>query len=242
MNASPSRDNAKSAGALRVNLAVRHPECWIIELTAETGVGLLGRGVYHTTQQRANSHVTIFSDKKSELDEAVETARASGHTYSVLELEKGREVSTTTSPGDARRELLVEHDPRKQVSNAFTTRGFIYGAPVDVRSGVEHWTVMTHSDRHGIETALDEIRDTESAKIELIGITEVDARPESGELPLFRLSPRQREVFQHAQRAGYYAHPKETTAGDLARELNVTTSTIHEHLHKAEQKLLDLTN
>jgi hypothetical protein len=30
------------------------------------------------------------------------------------------------------------------------------------------------------------------------------------------------------------------TAGDLAEELNITTSTFHEHLHKAEEKLLDL--
>lgn len=239
MNEPPSRNNDGSAGALRVDLAVRHPECWIIDLTSETEVGILGRGVYHTDARRANSHVTLFSDKKSELDEAVETARASGHTFSVLELGQRRDVSTTEAPGDARRELLVEHDPTKQVSDAFTSRGFVYGAPVDVRSGVEHWTLLTKCDRHSIETALDEIRDSEAAKLELIGIAEVDASPKSGELPLFLLSPRQREVFQLARRAGYYAHPKEASAGDLARELGVTTSTIHEHLHKAEQKLLD---
>ena len=62
----------------------------------------------------------------------------------------------------------------------------------------------------------------------------------SGELPLSRLSPRQREVFQLARQSGYYAHPKAATASDLADELGVTTSTVHEHLHKAEQKLLDL--
>lgn len=239
MSELPSRDNDGSAGALRVDLAVRHPECWIIELSSETEVGILGRGVYHTADRRANSHVTLVSDKKSELDEAVETARASGNTFSVLELGHGREISTTVAPGDARRELLVEHDPTKQVSDAFTSRGFVYGAPVDVRSGVEHWTLLTNSDRRTIETSLDEIRDSEAAKVELIGITDVDARPESGELPLFRLSPRQREVFQLARRAGYYAHPKEATADDLATTLGVTTSTIHEHLYKAEQKLLD---
>jgi predicted DNA binding protein len=29
------------------------------------------------------------------------------------------------------------------------------------------------------------------------------------------------------------------TANELAAELGVTTSTVHEHLHKAEAKLLD---
>ncbi|ELZ00386.1 DNA binding protein [Natrialba asiatica DSM 12278] len=136
--------------------------------------------------------------------------------------------------------MLVEHDPTKQVSDALTARGFVYGAPVDIRKGVEHWTLLTHNDRHEIEIALDEVRDLEAAKIELIGISEVDTRVGGGEFPLYNLSPRQREVFQLARRRGYYAHPKEATASDLAAELDVTTSTIHEHLHKAEQKLLDL--
>lgn len=147
---------------------------------------------------------------------------------------------TAPVPGNASRELLVEHDPTRQVSDAFTARGFVYGAPVDIREGVEHWTLLTHNDRHSIETALDEVRDLEAAKIELVGISEVSARPELGELPLSRLSPRQREVFQLARRSGYYTHPKAATASDLADELGVTTSTVHEHLHKPEQKLLDL--
>ena len=57
---------------------------------------------------------------------------------------------------------------------------------------------------------------------------------------MYRLSPRQREVFQLARQRGYYTRPKRATARDLAAELDVTTSTVHEHLHKAEQKLLDL--
>ena len=47
-------------------------------------------------------------------------------------------------------------------------------------------------------------------------------------------------MFQLARQLGYYTHPKTATAADLAEELDVTASTVHEHLHKAEQKLLDL--
>ena len=240
MTESPSRDTPGTGSALRVDLAVRHPECWIIELSSETDAGVLGRGVYHTGDRRANSHVTLVGDRASTLNEAVEVARASGHTFSVAELSHRRDRSGPVEPGNARRELLVEHDPTKQVSDAFTARGFVYGAPVDIRDGVEHWTLLTHNDRHAIETALDEIRDREAAEIELVGVSELKAGPESGELPLSRLSPRQREVFQLARQSGYYAHPKTATASDLADELGVTTSTVHEHLHKAEQKLLDL--
>jgi predicted DNA binding protein len=238
MSESPPTESQGGGSALRVDLAVRHPECWLIELSADTGVGILGRGVYHTGERRANSHVTLVGDETTELDEAVETARASAHTFSVAELSDQR-ASTHSIPGNATRELLVEHDPTKQVSDALTARGFVYGAPVDIREGVEHWTLLTHNGRHEIETALDDVRDLEAAKIELVGISEVEARPESGELPPSRLSPRQREVFQLARNMGYYAHPKAATASDLADELDVTTSTIHEHLHRAEQKLLD---
>jgi predicted DNA binding protein len=236
---SPSNPH-RSGDALRVELAVRHPECWLIDLSSETQVGILGRGVYHTADRLANSHVTLFSDQQTALDEAVETARASGHTFSVAEMTHDHEHDVPVSPGKSRRELLVEHDPTKQVSDAFVSRGFVYGAPVDIRDGVEHWTLLTHNDRHAIQTALDEVRDLEAAQIELIGIAEVDSRAGTGTLPLSRLSARQREVFQLARQLGYYVHPKTATAADLAEELDVTTSTVHEHLHKAEQKLLDL--
>lgn len=227
-------------GALRVDVAVKHPECWIIELSNETDIGVLGRGVYRTADRRANSHVTLFSDHRSTLDEAVEVARASGHTFSVARMTQGYEHAVPVAPGKAREELLVEHDPTKQVSGAFMSRGFVYGAPVDVREGVEYWTLLTHKDRHAIRTALDEVRDSEAAEIEVVAISEMDTRIGEGMLPISRLSPRQREVFQLARQQGYYAHPKKATAGDLADDLDVTTSTIHEHLHKAEQKLLDL--
>lgn len=221
MSESPSSDARSQGAALRVDLAVRHPECWLIELSSEVEVGILGRGVYHTADRRANSHVTLFGDKSAELDEAVEVARASGHPFSVSEMTYGREYATPVVPGNASRELLVEHDPTQQVSDAFTARGFVYGAPMDIREGVEHWPLLTHNDRHAIETALDEVRNLEAAKIELVGISEVNARPELGELPLSRLSPRQREVFQLARESGYYAHPKSATASDLADELGV---------------------
>lgn len=233
-------DRYRSGGALRVNLAVQHPECWIIEVSNETSVGVLGRGVYRTNKHRANSHVTLFSDRITALDEAIEVTRASEHTFSVAEMMRGHEHAVPVAPGKASRELLVEHDPTKQVSDAFMSRGFIYGAPVDIRDGVEHWTLFTHSGRQTIQTALDDVRDLEAAKIDLVGISEVNTGAQDGTLPLYRLSPRQREVFQLARQQGYYKHPKQTTASDLAAELNVTTSTVHEHLHKAEQKILDL--
>lgn len=243
MNAHRPRNQAAAVGgAIRVDLTVEHQECWLIEVTEETRVEVLGRGVYRTGDKRANSHITMVSDDGSTLDEAVEVARASGFTFSVAEMQTGEEYQVPVPLGKARRELLVEHDPSKQVSDSFTSRGFVYGAPVDIRDGVERWTLLTHLDRPQIQTALDEVRDAEAAKIDVVGITEHENSVAGGELPLSRLSARQREVFQLARRNGFYAHPKRVTARRLAEELGVTTSTVHEHLHKAEQLLLDLSS
>jgi len=226
---------------VRVELGVEHPECWVIEVSEEVDVGLLGRGVYETGDRRANSHVTVFADRQPAVEEAMEVAEASPHTFSVGQMVAGPRQVAPTTPGNASTELLIEHDPRKQVSHAFLSRGFVYAAPVDIRDGIEHWTLLTHHDRPTIQTALDEVRDRERATIDLVGITEVSNHA-TGTLPLYRLSPRQREVFQLARQRGYYRQPTETTAVELAAELEITTSTFHEHLHIAEEKLLDLSS
>ncbi|WP_123623081.1 helix-turn-helix domain-containing protein [Halorubrum sp. CSM-61] len=60
-----------------------------------------------------------------------------------------------------------------------------------------------------------------------------------GPLPLDRLSARQRETFDLARERGYYAWPRKVSPETLATELGITTSTFHEHLRKAEEKLFD---
>ncbi|WP_321169923.1 helix-turn-helix domain-containing protein [Salinigranum rubrum] len=38
---------------------------------------------------------------------------------------------------------------------------------------------------------------------------------------------------------GYYAWPREVAASELAETLNITTSTLHEHIQKIEAKVLN---
>ncbi|SEP10384.1 HTH DNA binding domain-containing protein [Halogranum amylolyticum] len=91
-----------------------------------------------------------------------------------------------------------------------------------------------------IQSLLDEIRDEREAEIFVESIARASRAETPDSLPLDLLSHRQREVFQLARKRGYYQHPKAITAGELAAELGITTSTFHEHLHKAEAKVLDL--
>jgi predicted DNA binding protein len=54
-----------------------------------------------------------------------------------------------------------------------------------------------------------------------------------------KLTSRQREVLARAHEMGYFEHPRDATAGDVADALDISTSTFTEHLAAAQRKLLD---
>jgi predicted DNA binding protein len=53
------------------------------------------------------------------------------------------------------------------------------------------------------------------------------------------LTERQRAVLRGAYHSGYFQWPRESTAEDLADSMEVSPPTLHSHLRKAQQKLLD---
>lgn len=53
------------------------------------------------------------------------------------------------------------------------------------------------------------------------------------------LTERQREVLETAHEMGYFEHPKGANAGEVADELNISTSTFSEHLAASQRKLMD---
>ncbi|QCC49355.1 helix-turn-helix domain-containing protein [Halobellus limi] len=56
--------------------------------------------------------------------------------------------------------------------------------------------------------------------------------------PLDDLTARQREVIQTAWEMGYYEVPKAVSAKEIATELELDSSTVNEHLQRAERNLL----
>lgn len=225
--------------ALRVGMNVWHPGCWNIRVTEEVDVGILGHGLYGAADGRGYTRLTVYGDTTDAVEAAIERARAAEDTYAVYEAKHATHADRVTdSPGNASRELLVERSLSNQISSAFLSRGFVYAEPINVRDGVERWVVLTGRNRSVIREAIDEIRETEEAVIEVTSVRAATAVGTAGTLPMGRLSERQREVFQLARREGYYARPRQTTPEELAAELDITTSTFHEHLRKAEAKLL----
>ncbi len=66
-------------------------------------------------------------------------------------------------------------------------------------------------------------------------MTEANFSPDS---PLSKLTEKQREVLIAAYKLGYYDIPRRINSELLAKKLNIGSSTLGEHLRKAERRLL----
>ncbi|PSP26909.1 hypothetical protein BRC65_08945 [Halobacteriales archaeon QH_2_65_14] len=53
------------------------------------------------------------------------------------------------------------------------------------------------------------------------------------------LTDRQREVLETALRLGYYENPREATLEDVAAELDITRTTVGQHIRAVESKVFD---
>jgi hypothetical protein len=233
--------SAEGTDALRLTMEVWHPDCWVLETTREADVGLLSYGCFTRDGGRATTRFTLYADTTRALDEGEASIRAAPAVYDLAEMTRGHGYERARGRarvGNATREFLVDHDGTTQISEAFTDRGFVPAEPVDARADTEYWTVLTRHDRDEVETLLDEIREARDATVTVTSIAR--AAPTGGEtlLPLDRLSSRQREVFRYAREHGYYEQPRETDVSAVADALGVSSSTVHEHLRKAEAKLL----
>lgn len=224
-------------GALHVSIDLWYPDCWEIEITDRFDVGLLGYGIYATGDD-VSTLFTMYAREVAVIEAALEAIRASPHVHSVSEMQPTIRQETVPRPGNALREILVGHDGREQISQSLTSRGFVCTGPIDIRDGREYWTLVTNHDRETVQEKLESVRVENDAEIDLRSMQSGARRTPASGLPVDRLTQRQREVFQLARERGYYEHPKETTAQELADELGISTSTLHEHLHKVESILL----
>ncbi|WP_266083281.1 helix-turn-helix domain-containing protein [Haladaptatus caseinilyticus] len=141
------------------------------------------------------------------------------------------------SAGNATEELLVEYAPRNSIHDAFVSRGFVPEEEIRIKNGYEYWAVIISKSRTMIQRRLEEIRQEMDAKITIEGMKSPNTESAKYNTTDY-LSERQREVFELAQQSGYYTWPREISASELADKLNLSKTTILEHLRKAEAKLL----
>ena len=52
------------------------------------------------------------------------------------------------------------------------------------------------------------------------------------------LTPKQKEILLESYRCGYFDHPRKINAGELAEKMGMHKTTLLEHIHKAEKRLI----
>ena len=225
---------------LRVRLEVWHPGCWTIATTETVDVGVLGRVVATTTDSQSTALVTLYADRQRDLDDAVEIIRSSHQVHTATKVPPSPSISNTRDSklGNTVRDLLIEHEAGSQISGAFLSRDFIHAQPVDTHDGRERWDLLTMQSRHDVHDTLKTISEEHDAEITVTSLSSTRNAASEAPFSLTSLSARQREVFELARARGYYEWPKQIFGTKLANELEISTSTLHEHLHKAEAKLL----
>lgn len=136
--------------------------------------------------------------------------KSDGKEYTVLM--KGRvtcELSEIIDNCDLKLEDPVTFDES-------TCRLSIVGAPEDLRDVVKK---SNETDKN----------------LEVLAVHEYD--PEiSGILDL--MTGKQRSIFKQAYDSGYFDYPRKINAGQLSDKLGISKTTLLEHLHKAENKII----
>lgn len=218
-----------------VTVEVWHPGCWTLESTRNTDGGILG---YQTTSipntKRQMGYYTVYGDSRSTVADLIEAIRSSDTVYSVTEITNGPSIAPVT------RDLVVEMDSTGGLRQAFRQRGYLHLGPTDHRRGIERRTLLTARPHQDILADLADLSSTHDAEVTVRRFGPLSNASTSVRTPdRSSLSVRQREAFELARERGYFEYPRRTTAGELADELDVTKSTFLEHLHKAENKLLE---
>ncbi|WP_227380276.1 helix-turn-helix domain-containing protein [Haladaptatus halobius] len=237
MGKSTNRISRESIRTSQLTLKIWHPNCWTLETTAAVDAGLIAHGVYEYSDC-VSALLTAYADRTEQIDNLVTEIENSEFTDVVKRINDYFSPNLRThSAGNATEELLVEYQPQNSIHDAFVSRGFVPEEQIRMQNGYEYWTVIISESRTTIQRRLNEIRQEMNAEIAIEGM-----KSPSTKTPKYnstnRLSERQREVFELAQQQGYYTWPRETSASELAEHLEISKTTMLEHLRKAEAKLL----
>ncbi|MXV61734.1 transcriptional regulator [Natronorubrum sp. JWXQ-INN-674] len=229
----------------RLSFEVWHPNCWAIEATERVGGGILAHAVYtaptsDTEPTSVNGLFTAFGQTTEEVEALLTEIDESPLAGDVLELQErfGRREPSSV-PGNVVREFFLEYDPQEMICPTLLEHGFVHSAPVRIENGQEHWEVCFAGDRDAVETAIDRICEDEGAEVSVETVRSTPTGESERKRRMDTLTSTQREVFELARKRGYYEWPRGVSTRELASELDISKTTLLDHLRKAESKLLD---
>lgn len=136
-----------------------------------------------------------------------------------------------TRTPDRERYILAVPDPQDAPS-LFPSEPDVFG-PTNVELADRTLEITVVGTQPGIGAVFDAYeRDDLNPTLRRIGSYTGSLRPLEG------LTDRQREAVLTAYDLGYYEVPRQTTSERVAAQLDIDTSTLSEHLHRAERNLL----
>jgi len=237
MTSATKQGHSEQYQTSQITLQIWHPDCWTLQTTERVDAGLIAHGIYEH-DGIVSGRFTAYADTTADIDKLAEAIEGSPLTSEVkLINEYFNPTLRTDAAGNATQELLVEYEPNNSIHDAFISRGFVPEEEIRVHDGYEYWTVILAESRGTIQQRLDEIRTEMDAEITVEGMK--SGQTDAGHCAQStQLSERQREVFELAQREGYYTWPRECSASELAEALDISKTTLLEHLRKAESKIL----
>jgi len=171
-------------------------------------------------------------------DGVVQYLRVDGATPSaVVEAIRERrgdvDAAVTRTEGDQIVEIHTESSLAVALSEAGARLQTATARPDGVR-------IVVHASADADIRAIQDVVERSNPQTELVSKTERTS-PSSeagGAAPLDSLTDRQHEVLRAAYLAGYYDWPRESTAEELAGSVGIASSTLHQHLRRAERNLL----
>ncbi|MFT4921133.1 MAG: putative DNA binding protein [Haloarculaceae archaeon] len=202
---------------VKIELEISSDNCPVVATSDEEGATV--RSV-ERARTNGNGQVTeeiIFDEEVP--DEEVPFEQVIGHDqYSVYQFERDRGGCACEQ---------IEAEISRPISD------------IEVRDG--HIVVTFHiDDLSQLKSAIETFRETfGEARVKRIVKPETDLAEDNVVINRRRLTDRQLEVLEKAREMGYFSHPREANAGDIADELDIAISTFSEHLAAAESKLID---
>lgn len=213
----------------------------MLETTKRADARLIAHRVYQSGDQ-VTARLTAYGDTTDQVERLVGEIEDSELTDVAKRINNYFDLSVRSyAAGNATQELLVEYKPRHSIHDAILSRGFVPEEEIRIEDGYEYWTVIISEPRSTIRERLDAVRGECNAEIRILGTKSPEPVTSMTE-SFSQLTERQRDVFELARREGYYTWPREVSAGDLAERMNISKTTLLEHLRKAEAKLLGTEN
>ncbi|MCT9096758.1 helix-turn-helix domain-containing protein [Haloarchaeobius sp. HME9146] len=241
--ASQTNEGGRFMGT-RLTLDLWHPNCWACESTEDVDGGVIAHAIYDgpdgSVDQTVRGLFTAYGETTGEVEDLLAIIQDSRLTGEVKELQERFDYAgQSTTPGNVAREFFLDYDPGDMVCPTLLSHGFVHNAPCRIEDGRESWQVVFSGTRDQVEPELDAVREEAGADIEVASITSFDTPLNDKRWRMDSLTDTQREVFEHARERGYYQWPRGVSTRELASELEVSKTTLLEHLRKAESKLLD---